>query len=70
MKVKSIKLKVQEPSVLPDGFYVGTWSAYVIELKVKGQEYQLETEEGIKGLGCRVIVEVKEGIATFKEANN
>jgi len=27
----------------------------------------LETEEGIRGIGYKVVVEVKDGIATFDE---
>jgi hypothetical protein len=69
-KVKSIKEKVPQESTLPDGCYNGVWGGYIIELGYKGKTYQLETEEGVRGVGFKVIVQVKDGVATFDELNN
>lgn len=69
-KVKSIKEKVPQVTTLPDGLYNGTWGGYVIEITYNGKNYELETEEGVKGIGIKVVVEVKEGVATFDTVNS
>ena len=63
--VKSIKEKVPEVTILPDGLYYGTWSGHVINLEYKNKNYELITEEGVKDFGRKVVVEVKNGVATF-----
>jgi len=69
-KIKSIKEKVPQIVTLPDGFYNGLWGGYIIQVASNGKTYELETEEGVKGIGIKVIVEIKDGIATFGETNN
>lgn len=69
-KIKSIKEKVPQIATLPDGYYNGVWGGYVIELSHKGKTFELETEEGVKGIGIKVVVQVKEGVATFGELNS
>ena len=55
---------------LEDGVYLGTWGGNEIELAHKGKTYQLETSEGVRGIGYKVVVTVKLGIATFTEIKN
>ncbi len=69
-KILSIKEKVPVETTLPDGVYNGVWGGYVIELNYKGKTYQLETEDGVKGMGIKVVVMVNDGVATFNEVRN
>jgi hypothetical protein len=46
------------------------WGGYSIDVMYKSKAYELETEEGVRGMGIKVIVEVKDGVATFEEVNN
>jgi len=64
-KVKSITEKLPQVTTMPDGFYSGTWSGYEIEVEFGSKKFQLETEEGVRGTNVRVVVEVKDGVATF-----
>lgn len=64
-KITSITEKAPQLTTLPDGFYFGIWSGFVIKLTYKHKEYELTTEKGVKGIGIKVIVEMKDGIATF-----
>lgn len=66
-KIKSIKEKVIQTSTLPDGYYKGIWGGSVIQINYKGREFELETEEGVRGIGFKVVVQVKNGVATFDE---
>lgn len=67
--IKSIKEKVPEPTLL-DGYYLGKWGGYIIELKFKGKTYELETTEGVKGMNIDVIVKFKDGSMTFDLINS
>ena len=69
-KILSITEKVPQVTTLPDGNYVGTWGGYIIEVNYKGKTYELTTEEGVRGMGFRVVVTVADGIATFEAVNN
>ena len=64
-RVKSITEKTD--NTLPDGFYNGTWGGYMIELQYNGKTFELETENGVRGIGIKVVVQVKNGEATFEE---
>ena len=64
-KVKSITEKVPKETFLPDGYYYGTWGGYVINVHYNGKQYELITEEGVRGIGIKVIVEIKGDIVTF-----
>ena len=64
-KVKSITEKVPQVTTLPDGLYYGTWGGYVIEITSNGKQYELATEEGVKGIGIKVVIEIKDGVTTF-----
>jgi hypothetical protein len=55
---------------LPDGSYFGTWGGYVIELQYNGKTYELTTQEGVRGIGFKVVVTIKDGVATFNELKN
>lgn len=69
-EITSIKEKIPKETTLPDGFYNGIWGGYNIELKYKEKEYILTTKIGVKGIGYKVIVEIKNGVATFNEIDN
>jgi hypothetical protein len=69
-KILSIKEKVPQETTLPDGLYLGTWGGYIIELQHKRKTYHLETEVGVKGFGYRVVVNVKDGVASYSEVDN
>lgn len=68
-KIKSIKEKVPQITTLPDGFYNGVWGGYTIDVTHRGKVYELETEEGVRGVNVKVIVEVKDGEPTFDLIN-
>lgn len=70
MKILSIKEKVPVATTLRDGFYTGVWGGSIITLQSEGKVYELEAEEGIRGIGIRVIVEVKDCIASFEVVKN
>jgi hypothetical protein len=54
---------------LADGMYLGTWCAYSISLSYGNIEYQLETEEGLRGIS-KVVVIVKDGSLTYNLIKN
>lgn len=56
-------------TTLPDGYYNGLWSGYVIEVKFNGKIYELTTEVGVKGINIKVIIEIENGVATFDLVN-
>jgi len=70
MEIISISRKVPKEEILPDGVYIGTWGGYTIILTYKKIQYELKTKEGVRGFNIKVIVTVKDGIATFIEAQN
>lgn len=69
-KILEIREKIPTITTLPDGSYFGTWGGYIIEVKYDGKIYELTTEEGVKGMGIDVVVNINEGVATFKEFKN
>lgn len=69
-KIISIKEKVPQVTTLPDGFYNGVWGGSIIEVSYKDKTYQLETQEGVRGFGYKVVVEIRDGVATFDEINS
>ena len=69
-KIKSIKEKVPQITTLPDGFYNGIWGGYIIQVQYNGRNFELETEEGVRGSGFKVVVQVKNGVASFEEINS
>jgi hypothetical protein len=69
-KIISITEKVPQKATLPDGNYSGVWGGYIIEVKFKDKTYELRTEEGVRGVGFRVVVTITNGEATFEELKN
>lgn len=69
-KITSITKKVPKTTTLPDGLYNGIWGGYVIEINYKGDTYELATEEGVRGINIKVIVEIKDGEPTFDTVNS
>ena len=66
----SIKEKVPQATILPDGYYNGIWGGSIIDVRHNDKTYELETEEGVRGFGYKVVVQVKDGVATFSELKN
>jgi len=64
-KIKTITEKVPQVTTLPDGLYNGVWGGYVIEVNHKGKTYEMATEEGTRGIGIKVVIEINDGVATF-----
>ena len=50
------------PASLSNGFYYGERSAYNVTFYDKGVKFQLELEEGIRGLNQPVLVKVDSGV--------
>jgi len=69
-KVIEIKEKVPQTITLPDGSYVGTWEGYVIDVTYNGKTYELTTDEGVRGIGIKVVINIVNGDATFHELKN
>ena len=69
-KILKITEKVPKETTLPDGIYQGIYGGYNIEVRFKEKTYDLRTEEGVRGNGFKVIVTIKEGIATFEDLKN
>lgn len=69
-KILAITEKKPVDVTLPDGHYNGIWGGHVIELSYKGKTYELTTDEGVRGVGYKVVVVIKDGIATYEEINN
>ena len=69
-KIISITERVPQVATIPDGIYTGTWGRKIIEVTYLGKVYNLKTEEGVRGMGIRVMVCIKEGVATFEELKN
>lgn len=70
MKITKITEKLPKEVTLEDGLYFGVWGGYVIELQYKNKTYELTTEEGVRGMGFKVAVTIKNGVATFEEIKN
>jgi hypothetical protein len=48
---------------LPDGRYKAKWSAYHLEILVKGKEsIKIQTDIGVKGINVDAVVVVKNGL--------
>ena len=69
-KITKITERLPKEVVLEDGFYTGIWGAYCITISYKGKSYELATEIGVKGIGIMVVVQIKNGTATFEELKN
>lgn len=69
-KIISIKEKVPQVATLPDGTYTGIWGGYNIDVRYKDKSYELTTEEGVRGVGFKVVVHIVNGVATFTSINN
>lgn len=69
-KILEIREKVPQIAMLPDGAYFGTWGGNIIDVSYKGKNYELTTEEGVRGFDIKVVVNIKDGVATFNEIKN
>ena len=55
---------------LPNGLYTGIWGGYLIKFTYNGTNYELGTEDGIRGFNVNVIIESNDDELTFEEAKN
>jgi hypothetical protein len=69
-RIIAINERIPQPTTLPDGVYQGIWGGSKIELRYKDKTYELTTFEGVRGFNIKVVVEIENGEATFKEVNN
>lgn len=69
-KITEITEKLPKSSTLEDGFYTGYWGGYVITVQHNSKQYELKTEEGVRGFNIKVAIEIKDGIATFDTIKN
>lgn len=69
-KILKIEEQVPRPAKLPDGKYQGSWSAYTIKIYYNDHYYVLTTDEGVRGLGARVVVTIKGEDMTFEDLKN
>lgn len=69
-KILKITEKVPKETTLPDGIYQGIYGGYNIEVRYKDKTYDLTTEQGVRGIGFKVIITIKDGIATFQDLKN
>jgi hypothetical protein len=70
MKITAINIKIPKETTLPDGIYTGIWGGYIINIYYNEKYYELTTEEGVRGTGFKVVVTIKNGIATFESIKN
>ena len=70
MKITAINIKIPKETTLPDGIYIGIWGGYIINIYYNEKYYELTTEEGVRGTGFKVVVTIKNGIATFESIKN
>ena len=69
LKIIEKKVEVEE-ATLPDGIYIGTWGGNVINVRHDNKEFELETEEGVRGIGYKVVVTIKNNEFSFEELSN
>jgi len=69
-KITAINVKIPKQVSLPDGIYAGTWGGSIIEIFYDKVWYELTTQEGVRGIGYKVVVTIKDQIATFEILNN
>lgn len=48
----------KEKVEIPDGEYVGLWSAYYMTIKVGDNEITFKTINGVRGINCKAKVRV------------
>lgn len=69
-KITKITEKLPQPATIPDGTYQGTWGGYKIEAKIRGKDYEMTTDDGVRGINVPVVITIKDGEATFVTLNN
>ncbi len=69
-KITKVVIKVPKEVTLPDGIYTGIWGDYVIDVRYADKIYELTTEEGVRGMGFRVMVTMKDGVGTYEDIKN
>ncbi len=65
-QVISAKIKIPKSNI-PNGTYHGIWGGYEIIFTAHSIEYELQTEEGVRGRGFKVLIKVRDGIITFED---
>lgn len=70
IKIIKITEKVPVETTLEDGTYLGNWGGYIIDVLHENRKYELTTEIGVRGVGFKVVVTIKDGVATFESIKN
>ena len=52
--------------VLEDGEYDGKWGGYIVEVNIKGENYRIETVNGVRGIDVPCTVVIKNGEVWIK----
>lgn len=68
-KIIEITEKIPKVTTLPNGNYTGVWCGYNIDVKHNGREYQMLTEDGIRGVS-NVMVTIVDSDCNFVELKN
>lgn len=61
---------VKVESTIPNGIYMGTYGGYTVVITHDGRTFHLTTEEGVKGIGYKVMVKVFNGEINFLSINS
>ena len=72
MDMKIVKITKQEikPSKLADGWYTGIQGGYEVVIQLHDSTYTLEVDEGVRGIGYKVVVQIIEGDVHIHDLQN
>jgi len=59
--MKESRKPIAETDFMPSGTYPARWSAYKLEIEDEGRAVWLSTNIGVRGLNCRVTVDIIDG---------
>ena len=65
-EIISITEKVQQETKLPNGHYIGIYGGNEIEISYKGKDYIIHVNEGVRGIGFRVVAHIEDDNIDFK----
>lgn len=63
------RVQIIAPSKIPEGDYPGSWSGYVVLAGIGNVVYELQTEDGVRGLNVPCTIKVRDGVATVHPEN-
>lgn len=62
--VKKVVVREVDPKKIPNGSYDGIWGGYVVNVTIKGVDYELATDVGIRTPRAACTVHVSDGVIT------